>query len=214
LILDYKFISRVDPRRNACEAASIVHLTGSPGAGCKTVEFEMLKKLLLGVAALAVVGTVAYAEDTASNGQQNAQVAQADDNNDAAPAPGNDGPQANNNGNGGGNGGGWWEWHHRWHGQGDHGGGQGGGDRWGMGQGGPGHGGMGGPGMHGPGGPGMMMGMMGPHNGFRIQLGKGISVGVMCGKEAIKDCVADAQPLIDAAKAAAQAQASAPAPAK
>lgn len=172
----------------------------------------MLKKLLLGVAALVVVGSVAYAEDTASNGQQNdVQMAQADDNNDAPPpAPGNSGPQANNNGNGGG----WWEWHHRWHGQGggDHGG-QGGGDRWGMGQGGPGHGGPGGPGMHGPGGPGMMMGMMGPHNGFRIQLGKGISVGVMCGKEAIKDCVADAQPLIDAAKAAAQAQGSA-APAK
>jgi hypothetical protein len=161
----------------------------------------MLKRLLLGVAALAVVGTVAYAEDTASNGPQNVQVAQADENNDAPPpASGNDGAQADNNGNGGG----WWEWHHRWHGQG--GGDHGGADRWGMGQGGPGHGGPGGQGMHGPGGPGMMMGMMGPHNGFRIQLGKGISVGVMCGKEAIKDCVADAQPLIDAAKAAAQAQ--------
>lgn len=54
-------------------------------------------------------------------------------------------------------------------------------------------------GMRGLGGPGMMMN----HEGFRLQLGKGISVGVMCGKEAIKDCIADAQPLIDAAKAVA-----------
>jgi hypothetical protein len=57
----------------------------------------------------------------------------------------------------------------------------------------------------------MMMGMVGPHNGFRLQLGKGITVGVMCGKQAIKDCVADAQPLIDAAKSAATAQTQAPA---
>ena len=171
----------------------------------------MLRNLLLGVAALSIVGGVAYAEDAATNGSPDMQqVAQADDNNDAPPPAGNgDDQQAGNNG------GGWWQWHQRWHGGQNGQGGQGGGDRWGMGQGGAGgpgmHGPGPGPGMRGPGGPGMMMGMMGPHNGFKLHLGKGIDVAVACGKEAIKDCVADAQPLIDAAKAAATAQANAPA---
>ena len=51
----------------------------------------------------------------------------------------------------------------------------------------------------GPGGPGMMMGKQ----GFHLQLGPNVSVGLMCGTQAMKDCIADAQPLIDAAKAAA-----------
>jgi len=56
-----------------------------------------------------------------------------------------------------------------------------------------------------PGGPGMMAVM--DHQGFHLHLGNGIDVGVMCGKEVLKDCIAEAQPLIDAAKAAATAQA-------
>jgi len=63
-----------------------------------------------------------------------------------------------------------------------------------------GHGMMGAPGMMG--GPGMMMGKA----GFRMQLSPTVSVGIMCGQQALKDCIADAQPLIDAAKAAATAQ--------
>ena len=51
----------------------------------------------------------------------------------------------------------------------------------------------------GPGGPGMMMGKQ----GFHLQLGPNVSVGLMCGTQALKDCIAEAQPLIDAAKAAA-----------
>ena len=51
--------------------------------------------------------------------------------------------------------------------------------------------------MRGPGG--MMMG----RQGFRLQLGPTTSVGIMCGTQAMKDCIAEAQPLIDAAKAAA-----------
>lgn len=164
----------------------------------------MLKTLLLGVATLAVVGSVAYAENASNAPQQNMQVAQADDNNNDAPPP----PQGGDDAQQGGNGGGWWQWHHGWHhNHGDDRGGPGM-----MGQGGPGTRGPGepgGPGMHGPGGPGMMG--MGPHNGFKLHLGKGIDVAVACGKEAIKDCVADAQPLIDAAKAAATAQGQAPA---
>ena len=51
----------------------------------------------------------------------------------------------------------------------------------------------------GPGGPGMMMGKQ----GFHLQLGPDVSVGLMCGTQALKDCIAEAQPLIDAAKTAA-----------
>ena len=58
----------------------------------------------------------------------------------------------------------------------------------------------------GQGGPGPM-GMMGDHQGFMLNLGNGIHVGIMCGKQALKECIADAQPLIDAAKTAAAAQA-------
>lgn len=50
-----------------------------------------------------------------------------------------------------------------------------------------------------PGGPGMMMG----RQGFRLQLGPNVSVGIMCGTQAMKDCIAEAQPLIDTAKTAA-----------
>ena len=55
--------------------------------------------------------------------------------------------------------------------------------------------------MGGPGGPGMM-GMMNKQ-GFSLQLGPNINVGIICGTQALKDCIAEAQPLIDAAKAAA-----------
>ena len=65
-------------------------------------------------------------------------------------------------------------------------------------------GGMGAPGM---GARGMMS-----HSGFRMNLGNGVNVGVMCGTEAMKDCIAEAQPLIDAAKAAATAQPAAKTP--
>ena len=51
----------------------------------------------------------------------------------------------------------------------------------------------------GPGGPDMMMGKQ----GFHLQLGPNVSVGLMCGTQALKDCIAEAQPLIDAAKTAA-----------
>ena len=69
-------------------------------------------------------------------------------------------------------------------------------------------GGMGGPEMMaGRGGPGPMggPGVM-DHQGFYLQLGNGIGVRVACGKTEMKDCIANAQPLIDAAKAAAAAQ--------
>ncbi len=63
--------------------------------------------------------------------------------------------------------------------------------------------GQGGPGSMG--GPGMMAAMM-DHQMFHLQLGNGIEVHVNCGKSEMKDCIASAQPLIDAAKAAAAAQ--------
>ena len=68
------------------------------------------------------------------------------------------------------------------------------------------NGGMDGGRMDGPrGGPPPMM--MAGLTGFRMHLGKGIDVDVMCGKDAVlKDCIAASQPLIDAAKAAATAQ--------
>ena len=101
--------------------------------------------------------------------------------------------QADQGGNGGQ--GGWWG--HRGHGMGQ---GRHGDMRGMMGQGGPD---MMRPPMGGPmGGPPMMRGQ-----GFRLQLGANVSVNLMCGQQPIKDCIADAQPLIDAAKAAAGAQA-------
>ncbi len=61
--------------------------------------------------------------------------------------------------------------------------------------------------MRGPGGPGGPegMGMMMHMKGFRMHLGRGVNVDVACGEEAMKDCIASAQPLIDAAKTAAAA---------
>lgn len=69
-------------------------------------------------------------------------------------------------------------------------------------------GGPGGPGMMGGrgdmmGGPGAPGGMMRGGNAFRLQLGHDVSVSIMCSTQAMKDCIAEAQPLIDAAKAAA-----------
>ena len=60
-------------------------------------------------------------------------------------------------------------------------------------------------GMVGQGGPEMMAAMM-DHQMFHLQLGNGIQVHVNCGKSEMKDCIASAQPLIDAAKAAAATQ--------
>ena len=154
----------------------------------------MLKQLILGGVALAIVSGVAFAENSAANpppAQPDAQVADSAGN--PPPPPAVD-PQ-------GGDGQGWWHWGKHRHG-GRHG--EFGEGRMAMagqmdGPDGPGP--MGGP--RGLGGPGMMM----DHQGFRLHLGQGIDVGVMCGKEVLKDCIAEAQPLIDAAKAAATAQA-------
>ncbi len=75
-------------------------------------------------------------------------------------------------------------------------------DRWPM------HGGMAGREMMaGPDGRGPMGGTDMPnHHGFRLELGNGIGVRVACGNTEMKDCIANAQALIDAAKAAAAAQ--------
>lgn len=56
--------------------------------------------------------------------------------------------------------------------------------------------GMGQPGMDGPGmnGPGMHM----EGKGFGIMVGRGHALHVNCGDEPMKDCIASAQPLIDA----------------
>lgn len=69
-------------------------------------------------------------------------------------------------------------------------------------------GGIGGPEMMaGRGGPGPMGGhSMMDHQAFRLDLGNGFGVRVNCGKAELKDCIANAQSLIDAAKAAAGAQ--------
>ncbi len=137
----------------------------------------MLKKLALGLLAVTIIGGVAFAEDNAATAPSQGQNQTAQN-----------GPDNNQD-----SGQGWWggHWRHRHGGQETH---QMMGDQgrpMGMGQ----------PGMGGPGGPGMMN-----HTGFKLHLGTGIDVGVMCGKEALKDCIAEAQPLIDAAKAAATAQ--------
>ena len=161
----------------------------------------MLKQFLYGAAVLAMVGGVAYAENNVAN---------------PPPAPPVDGQVEDNAGNPPppGEGQGWWgRMGHR------HGGrhmqgmmGQGGADGPGMmGQGGHGMMGPGGHGMMGPGGPGPMggpgmMAAMMDHQMFHLQLGNGIEVHVNCGKAEMKDCITSAQPLIDAAKAAATAQ--------
>ena len=91
--------------------------------------------------------------------------------------PDQDGPPPDDSGWGN-----WWRHGNRHGGHGDHGGR-----------------GMRGPGMDGP--PPMMAGA-----GFKLHLGKDIDVGIMCGATAFKDCIAAAQPLIDAAKATAANQ--------
>lgn len=145
----------------------------------------MLKKVTLALLAVTMIGGVAIAEDNAATPPAQNQNQTAQNN-----------PDQNQDGQG------WWggHWRHRHGGQRMH--------RMMGDQGGP--NGVGGPGMGGPGGPGMM-GMMN-HQGFKLHLGTGIDVGVMCGKETLKDCIAEAQPLIDAAKAAATAQPAAKTP--
>ena len=140
----------------------------------------MLKQFLIGAAALAIVGGVAYAENNAVNpAQTDPQVAATDGNPQSPPGDGH----------------GWWGRHRHGgrHMQGMMG------ERGMMGQGGPGMMGPGGPGPMG--GPGMMAAMM-DHQMFHLELGNGIAVHVNCGKAEMKDCIANAQPLIDAAKAA------------
>ena len=153
------------------------------GEAFHVMEFKMLKQFLYGAAALAVIGGVAYAENNAANPPPaDAQVAATDGN---PPPPPGDGQ-------------GWWGRMGHRHG-GRHMQGM-------MGQDGPGGPAMMGQGGHSPmGGPGMMAAMM-DHQMFHLQLGNGIEVHVNCGKTEMKDCIANAQPLIDAAKAAAAAQ--------
>ncbi|MEP6827483.1 MAG: hypothetical protein ABJA10_05365 [Aestuariivirga sp.] len=156
------------------------------GEAFHVMEFIMLKQFLYGAAALMIVGGVAYAENNAVNP---APAAPADT--QAANSDGNPPPPP-------GDGQGWWGRMGHRHG-GRHMQGM-------MGQGGPDGPGMMGQGGRGPmGGPGMMAAMM-DHQMFHLQLGNGIEVHVNCGKAEMKDCIASAQPLIDAAKAAAVAQ--------
>ena len=150
----------------------------------------MLKTMIVSAAALALLAGVALAAQDNLNTVQtlpsaDTQIADnASGNPPPPPPPGDDQGQ----------GGGWWQgWMGHGH-RGHHRGGPEGPD------------GMGGPG--GPGGP--MMGAMMRGPGFHMHLGPGIDVGVMCGQEVMKDCMASAQPLIDAAKAAAAAQPAAP----
>ena len=142
----------------------------------------MYKRMIMGAAALALLAGVAMAAQDSANSpppQNNNQVA---DNGPPPPPPPGDGQDE-------GWGGGW----RHWMGRGHHG------HRHGM----MGPDGQGGPG--GPGGPGAM-GMMMHMKGFRMNLGNGVHVDVACGEEAMKDCIASSQPLIDAAKTAAAAQ--------
>ncbi len=143
----------------------------------------MLKQFLYGAAALAIVGGVAYAENNAATPPAAPAVnPQVTDNAGSAVQPQPDDGQ------------GWWSRMRGHHGH----------RRGHMGM--MDEGGPGGPGMMGgPGGPGMMA-MMGGMQGFHLTLGNGIDVHVMCGKVELKDCIANAQPLIDAAKSAAAVQ--------
>ena len=146
----------------------------------------MLNKYIVGAVALVIAGGAAYAQTaqpTPPVQNDQGQAMQNDDQNQ-------DGQNMNDGQNQG-----WWGGHWRHHGHGH------GGMRGMMGQGGPG---MGGPGM---GGAGKMA-----KAGFRMTLGNGVNVAVMCGNEAMKDCIAEAQPLIDAAKSAATAQPAAKTP--
>ena len=145
----------------------------------------MYKRMIMGAAALALLAGVAVAAQDAPPPPpaDNNQVA--DNGPPPPPPPGDD----QNEGWGAG-------WRH-WMGQGHRG------HRRGM------MGPDGGPG--GPGGPGPM-GMMMHMKGFRMNLGNGVHVDVACGDEAMKDCIASSQTLIDAAKTAAAAQPAAPAP--
>ena len=140
----------------------------------------MFKRILLGATAVAVLAGVALADTTATN----TQTPPAPDQGQMQPdqQASQDGPPPDDSGWGN-----WWRHGNRHGGHGDHGG---------RGMRGPG---MGGPGMDGP--PPMMAG-----SGFKLHLGKDIDVGIMCGATPFKDCIAAAQPLIDAAKATAANQ--------
>ena len=147
------------------------------GAVFQVMELKMLKQFLYGAAALVIVGGVAYAENNAASPPPPPLDAQVADNADGPPPPPGDGQ-------------GWWGR------KGHHGGGR------------HMHRGMGGPEMMaGPGDPSPMgePGIM-SRQGFHLELGNGIGVHVECGKIEMKDCIANAQPLIDAAKATAAAQ--------
>ncbi len=148
----------------------------------------MLKRMIVGAGALAFLAGVAMAAaDNGNNPPPPPNDTQIADNGSANPPP--PPPPPPGDGQDQGWGGAW----HRWMGHGH---------RHGM------MGPDGGPG--GPGGPGPM-GMMMHMKGFRMNLGNGVHVDVACGEEPMKDCVASAQTLIDAAKTAAAAQPAAPA---
>ncbi|MEO6609245.1 MAG: hypothetical protein ABIN69_12335 [Aestuariivirga sp.] len=137
----------------------------------------MYKRMIIGATALALLAGVAFAAQDAPPPPPSQDNGQVADNGPPSPPPPGDGQDE-------GWGGGWKKWMgHRGHGRGMRG-----------------PDGRGGPG--GPGGMGMMMHM----KGFRMHLGRGVNVDVACGEEAMKDCIASAQPLIDAAKTAAAAQ--------
>ncbi len=139
----------------------------------------MYKRIIIGAAALALLAGVAMAAQDATNPPpaQDDNSQVADNGAPPPPPPGD----AQDEGWAGG-------WRH-WMGRGHH--------RHGM------MGPDGGP--RGPGGPGPM-GMMMHMKGFRMNLGNGVHVDVACGEEAMKDCIASSQTLIDAAKTAAAAQ--------
>jgi hypothetical protein len=144
----------------------------------------MLKRMIIGAGALALLAGVAVAAQDAASPPPPQEDTQLADNGAPPPPPPGDGQDD-----------GWGGPWRRWMGHGHHGH----------------HPGMMGPdgGPGGPGGPGPM-GMMMHMNGFHMDLGNGIKVDVACGQEAIKDCIASSQSLIDAAKAAAAAQPAAP----
>jgi hypothetical protein len=148
----------------------------------------MLKRMIMGAGALALLAGVAFAAQDAANQPppppNDSQVA---DNGNPPPPPPGDGPDQGWGG----------AWRH-WMGHGHHG------HHHGM----MGLDGAGGP--DGPGGPGAMMGMMAHMKGFRMNLGNGVHVDVACGEEPMKDCITSAQTLIDAAKTAAATQPAAP----
>lgn len=147
----------------------------------------MYKRMIMGAAALSLLAGVAFAAQDATTPTPPQDDGQVADNGPPPPPPPGDGPD-------GSWGGAWKHWMghgHRGHRRGM------------MGPDGP-------DGSGGPEGPGPMMGMMMHMKGFRMNLGNGVHVDVACGEEAMKDCIASAQSLIDAAKTAAAAQ---PAPA-